>query len=250
MNEEIFHGIGESVTVREALRPADLAACLRLRERSAMAHRVPDWQVFRRDGGFRHLLLREAVSERALSTVAWQRRSRPAGGCDPRALDEEFDLANLLPPGGHCLEVDGPCTLAGVSATRVLRVFLEWVDGRDEGGAGMLVRLRLPLSGGDRYVQTLVHILCQEGFEERARPRVPLRQAEPVPVDDVVLPSRLQAWLQCGARLVSTPAWDALEGHAVLLLWRPASVVHAPGSLHSLSFQPREMLPQTGDFVQ
>ncbi len=248
MNEAHPQGTDMETTLREALHPVDRAACRRLRERSAMAHRIPDWQICRRDADFRHLLLREAVSGRSLATVAWRRVSHPAAESEPRALDAEFDIANLLPSGSHCLEVDGPCTLAGISAARVLQAFLGWLDERNEGACGSLVRLRLPLAGGDRYVQTLVHTLRQDGFRQRARPRVPLRQEEPVLVDDVVLPSRLQAWLQCGAQLVSAPAWDALEGQAVLLLWRPA-----PGVTERLeppSFQPRQTLPQAGDFVQ
>ncbi len=239
----------EASRVREALRPVDRAACLRLRERSAMAHRVPDWLVSRRDPAFRHLLLQDAVSGQPLATMAWRQMARPAGTAD--SLDEEFDTSNLLPPDAGCLEVDGPCALAGVSATRVLQAFLDWLDARSGGAFGMLVRLRLPLAGGDRYVQTLVHTLREShGYREQARPRVPLRQVEPVPVDDVVLPSRLQAWLRHGARLVSAPAWDALEGHAVLLLWRPAPAPGVPAGTSPPSFQSRQAFPQAGDLVQ
>lgn len=248
MKQEHHYRTQRRTTVREARRPVDRAACLRLRERSAMAHRIPDWHPGLRAAGFRHLLLEDALSGQPQATVAFRRVPALAGASLPRALDEEFDIAALLPPDGYCLEVDGPCTLAGVSASRVLQRFLEWLDAPHAAAAGMLVRLRLPLAGGDRYVQTLVHALRQDGFRERARPRVPLRQVAPVPVDDVVLPSRLQAWLQCGARLISAPAWDALEGHAVLLLWRPA-----PGAAERLeppSFQPRQAFPQAGDLVQ
>ena len=51
--------------------------------------------------------------------------------------------------------------------------------------------------------------------------------------------------------LVSLPAWDAEEGNAVLLLWRPASAGLPTGPEPcSALFQSRQTLAQAGDLVQ
>ncbi len=109
--------------------------------------------------------------------------------------------------------------------------------------AGVAVRLRLPLAGGDRHVQTLFRILRQDAGRYRplAQPRVALPLREQMVIDDLVLPARLQAWFAAGAKLVSPPAWDAQVGQAILLLWR--------GSAGAF-LQPGQPFAQPGDLVQ
>ncbi len=239
--------------VQEAGDARTLAACLHLRELSAMAHRTPDHRAILPDAGFRHVLLSETATGQPAATVAFRRVNPSASVPAPCPLEGEFDITRLVPAGRICLEVDGPCTRAGVSAASVLEAVLGWLDRAQPVDTGIAIRLRLPLTGGDRYVQTLVKVLKQinGGYRSLARPRVPLPQCDRMVADDLVLPSRLHAWLKAGAMLVSLPAWDAEEGNAVLLLWRPVSAGLPTGPEPcSALFQPRQPLAQAGDLVQ
>ncbi len=239
--------------VQEAREADALAECRRLRDASAMAHRTPDHRAIEAAAGFRHLLLTGAQSGAPVATVAFRPVNPAAPVSEPCPLDGEFDIARLVPSGHACLEVDGPCARAGISVASVLTAVLGWLDRAEPVTTGIAVRLRLPLTGGDRYVQSLVKVLQQlrGGYRSLARPRVPLPRCDRLVADDLVLPSRLHAWLKAGAMMVSPPAWDAEAGNAVLLLWRPATAgMPTRAGVNSALFQPRQPFAQAGDLVQ
>ena len=138
--------------------------------------------------------------------------------------ETRFDLSGLRVDHGACMELGSPLILADHAADRIMRLLVAALRSLVAGTRceGFFTRIRLPLSGGDRFVQTLVHSLRRSRYalpEELVRPRVRLGRTDMCLRDEVVLPAVLHSYLQLGARVCSEPYWDAEEGTAEILLW-------------------------------
>jgi putative hemolysin len=135
-----------------------------------------------------------------------------------------FDLSALLTDRTACMELDQPYILAGYEPGMILQMMYIALRGLviHSRCEGFFTRISLPLYGGDRFVQTLVHSLSQSRFAlpaELVKPRVRLRGTDAQLTNDIVLPAVLRSFLQLGARVCSEPYWDAELGTAEILLW-------------------------------
>jgi hypothetical protein len=139
-------------------------------------------------------------------------------------VETEFDLREMIAPGGRYLELDGPGLVSPMKMETVLAMAMSLIRTRYQSVrlAGIVSRISLPLWGGDSYVQALIHSFrnTQHGTRKVAA-RVALRPAESVPTEDVILPPVVHAWLQQGACIGNEVYWDAEQGQARILIWMP-----------------------------
>jgi putative hemolysin len=147
--------------------------------------------------------------------------------------ETRFELSALLATPATCMELGRLYILSGYEPGKVLHLMyraLRRLVAR-ENSDGFFTRISLPLYGGDRFVQTLVHSLRHSRFAlpaELVKPRVRLRCVDEPLIDEVVLPAVLRSFLKLGARVCSEPYWDAELGIAEILLWFESDCLPEP----------------------
>jgi len=75
----------------------------------------------------------------------------------------------------------------------------------------------IPLSGGERYIASVMHHLRTHHFiaaDKQVQPLVILPRVETKNIDDVIIPTLLKGYLRQGAFICGEPYWDAQFGVA------------------------------------
>lgn len=198
--------------------------CAELRRDSAGLLSEAGCARFERElhGSFRQFLILERRSWRPVATFSLRASWHNSGVISD--IESEFDLRAVLGPAGRYLHLEGFGFLPELDVSAVLSMALRQT--RKLYGsldlAGISGRVRLPLGGGDKYIQSLMHKLRHvHHCTRQIAARVALRRTEVVAPDDVILPHSLHAWLRQGACVGSEPYWDAEQGQVRLLTWLP-----------------------------
>ncbi|MFO7602562.1 MAG: GNAT family N-acyltransferase [Gammaproteobacteria bacterium] len=133
--------------------------------------------------------------------------------------EAEFNLQNILAIPGNFMEVGRTCIHPDFRRGAVLALLWQ--------GIARVVNLckidyligcaSIPLSGGERYIASVMHHLRTHHFipaDRQVQPRVSLPKSESADVDDVILPTLLKGYLRQGALICGEPYWDAQFGVA------------------------------------
>ena len=133
--------------------------------------------------------------------------------------ETEFKLGNILDIPGRFMEVGRTCIHPDFRRGAVLALLWQ--------GIARVVSLckidyligcaSIPLSGGERYIASVMHHLRNHHFipsDKQVQPLVALPIAENTQIDDVILPTLLKGYLRQGALICGEPYWDAQFGVA------------------------------------
>ena len=133
--------------------------------------------------------------------------------------ETEFNLQNILDIPGRFMEVGRTCIHSDFRRGAVLALLWQ--------GIARLVSLckvdyligcaSIPLSGGERYIASVMHHLRTHHFiasDKHVQPLLPLPRTEVNNIDDVILPTLLKGYLRQGALICGEPYWDAQFGVA------------------------------------
>lgn len=210
-----------------ATAPDNIEACLRLR-----------YQVFAEEYGAqlnssaittgldkdhfddycKHLMVYDNQTEQVVATT------RLLSGAEAKFTngfysETEFDLQNILSIPGNFMEVGRTCIHRDFRRGAVLALLWQ--------GIARLVSVckidyligcaSIPLSGGERYIASVMHQLRTHHFievDKQVQPLVLLPRKEVTHIDDVILPTLLKGYLRQGAYICGEPYWDAQFGVA------------------------------------
>lgn len=133
--------------------------------------------------------------------------------------ETEFNLQNILEIPGNFMEVGRTCIHPAFRRGAVLALLWQ--------GIARIVSLckvdyligcaSIPLSGGERYIASVMHHLRTHHFiaaDKQVHPLLPLPRTEVTNIDDVILPTLLKGYLRQGALICGEPYWDAQFGVA------------------------------------
>lgn len=133
--------------------------------------------------------------------------------------ETEFEISRIINLPGKFMEVGRTCIHPDYRKGSVLALLWQ--------GIARIVSLSkidyligcasIPLSSGDQYINSLMHVLRNRHYSEngqRVRPLVPLTLS-PTPVsEDVIMPTLLKAYIRQGAVICGEPYLDAGFGVA------------------------------------
>jgi len=133
--------------------------------------------------------------------------------------ETEFEISRIINLSGKFMEVGRTCVHSAYRKGAVLAMLWQ--------GIARIVSLSkinyligcasIPLSSGDQYINSLMHVLRNKHFsqdDQRARPLIPLTVA-PTPVsDDIIMPTLLKAYIRQGGVICGEPYLDAAFGVA------------------------------------
>jgi putative hemolysin len=208
-----------------ATSPDNIEACLRLRyqvfagEKGATLHQTEEGiDRDRFDDYCKHLMVFDSKTNQVVATTRLISDSdRKLTGCF--YSETEFNIDTILSIPGRFMEVGRTCIHPAYRRGAVLALLWQ--------GIARIVSLckvdyligcaSIPLSGGERYISSVMHHLRYHHFieqDKQVQPLVPLPQAELNDVDDVILPTLLKGYLRQGALICGEPYWDAQFGVA------------------------------------
>lgn len=202
-----------------------IEACLRLRyqvfaqEQGAQLNStVEGLDKDRFDDYCRHLMVYDSKTEQVVATTRLISDSETKF-TNGFYSETEFNLQSILELPGRFMEVGRTCIHPDFRRGAVLAMLWQ--------GIARVVSLckvdyligcaSIPLSGGDRYIASVMHHLRSHHFvpaEQQVQPLVALPKAETNDIDDVILPTLLKGYLRQGALICGEPYWDAQFGVA------------------------------------
>lgn len=133
--------------------------------------------------------------------------------------ETEFEISRVINMPGKFMEVGRTCIHANYRKGVVLALLWQ--------GIARIVSMSkidyligcasIPLSSGDQYINSLMHVLRNKHYSDagqRVRPLLPLKVV-PTPVsEDVIMPTLLKAYIRQGAVICGEPYLDAAFGVA------------------------------------
>lgn len=131
----------------------------------------------------------------------------------------EFDVRKVIKLPGRFMEVGRTCVHKDFRKGGVLALLWQ--------GIARLVSMynvdylvgcaSIPLSAGDQYINSLMHVLRGKHFSpetQRVRPLIPLTTSETPVIENVIMPPLLKGYLRQGAVICGEPYLDAEFGVA------------------------------------
>ncbi len=165
-----------------------------------------------------HLMVVDNETQDLVATtrLLTSEKSEQAGGF---YSETEFDLGGILARPGRLMEVGRTCihpqNRNGIALSLLWHGIAQEVIGQQINF--LMGCASIPLSGGDRYLESVMRQLRHQHFskpELRVRPRVPVPRVKTNDYEDVILPTLLKAYLRQGAVVYGEPYWDAEFGVA------------------------------------
>ena len=154
--------------------------------------------------------------------------------------ETEFEISRIINRSGKFMEVGRTCVHPSYRTGAVLALLWQ--------GIAKIVALSninyligcasIPLSSGDHYINSLMHVLRNKHFSEeqsRVRPLVPLKLT-PTPVsEDVIMPTLLKAYIRQGAVICGEPYLDASFGVADVFVLMDCSKITSRYKRHFIN---------------
>lgn len=211
-------------TTAIANTPKEVEKCLRLRydvfakEMGANLGQDVRLDKDRFDDFSKHLMVIDSLTREVVATTRLLVDSEIIHtGCF--YSETEFELSRIINMSGKFMEVGRTCVHSDYRKGAVLALLWQ--------GIARIVSLSkidyligcasIPLSSGDQYINSLMHVLRNKHYsdaEQRVRPLVPLKII-PTPVsEDVIMPTLLKAYIRQGAVICGEPYLDAEFGVA------------------------------------
>lgn len=133
--------------------------------------------------------------------------------------ETEFEISRIINRSGKFMEVGRTCVRPEYRKGAVLAMLWQ--------GIARIVSMSkinyligcasIPLSSGDQYLNSLMHVIRNKHFSEeheRVRPLIPLKITPTAVSEDVIMPTLLKAYIRQGAVICGEPYLDAGFGVA------------------------------------
>ena len=131
----------------------------------------------------------------------------------------EFDVNDVIKLPGRFMEVGRTCVHKDFRKGGVLALLWQGIARTvSMYNVDYLVGCAsIPLSAGDQYINSLMHVLRSKYFSteaQRVRPLIPLRTSETPVIENVIMPPLLKGYIRQGALICGEPYLDAEFGVA------------------------------------
>ncbi len=131
--------------------------------------------------------------------------------------ETEFEISRIINMSGKFLEIGRTCVHPAYRSGIALTILWQ--------GIARIVSLSkidyligcasIPLSTGDQYINSLMHVLRNKHYsedEQRVRPLIPLKYSSTPVSEDVIMPTLLKSYIRQGAVICGEPYLDAEFG--------------------------------------